>query len=75
MIIQRMDLMKKNDRRLESRSWVHQTVAAVQESATPNVNQDFQSQQTAQTSGIFQPIYGNFRGNYSALKRGYNNLN
>ena len=43
------------DRRLESHSWDHKTVAAVHESATPNVYQNFQNQQTAQASRNFQP--------------------
>ena len=71
------------DRRLESQSRDHQTVAAVQESATRNVNAKFQNQQTAQTSGNLQTNYrGNFRRNFRANYRsdntqrgGYNNQN
>ena len=67
------------DRRLESQSLDHQTVAAVQESPTPNVNQSFQNQQTLKS---FQPNYrGNFRGKFRAnylpdnIQKSYNNQN
>ena len=48
------------DRRLESELWDHQTIAAVQEYATPNLNQKFQNQHTEHTSGNYCP---NYRGN------------
>ena len=51
------------DWRFESELWDHQTIAAMQEYATANLNENFQNQHIEHISGNYWPNYrGNFRG-------------